>query len=567
MLKMLKNLKIRTKLFVCFGIIIALFLTSVVASFSALSIANKDFTEFHDDAYHIASVTYEMRANMQRRAKNMCNAIIAPTAAETQHYIDLVKEEEAVLYEALAYLEEHSDDPELLSRATRVREILDLSKNTQIKLYNLALDVKIDEAIHLYFQSFEPALTEMQTLVLEMDAMTDEYATDIYNGSVSEIVRCSFVLAAIVVVALVITIIIAVRLSAMLVNPIQELKTAANEMSQGNLQAVDVLTYRSRDELGELSDALRTSMVTLDQYVAEISDTLSVMAQGDLTKNGNEITDFLGQFSSIKDSLLLILKSFNSTLTDIHFASAQVDAGSDQVASGAQALSQGATEQASSVQELAATVNDINNNVQQTGMDAAAASEKTSEAGVLMEQCDAQMKEMVSAMNEISSTSVEIGKIIKTIEDIAFQTNILALNAAVEAARAGAAGKGFAVVADEVRSLAAKSAEASKNSSALIQASMAAVENGARIAGRTADQLQKAAASSREVSVMVSHIADAAQTQAAAVEQVTTGIDQIASVVQTNSATAEQSAAASEELAGQAVILRERIQRFKLFEK
>ena len=182
----------------------------------------------------------------------------------------------------------------------------------------------------------------------------------------------------------------------------------------------------------------------------------------------------------------------------------------------------------------------------------------------MMAECSDQMTNMMDAMGEISSTSEEIGKIIKAIEDIAFQTNILALNAAVEAARAGAAGKGFAVVADEVRSLAAKSAEASQNSSNLIQASMAAVEKGARIAAKTAQQLEGVVANAQQVSGMVANIADATNQQAESIEQGTTGMDQISSVVQNNSATAEESAAASQELSGQSAELKNLVERFKL---
>lgn len=563
----MKNLKIRAKLLTAFGIILALFLLSVLTSFSALISTNNKFDEYHSDAVALADIAYEMRANMQRRAKNMCNAIMAPDTATAQHYIDLVKEEEAAILEGLSYIENHTSDPELLNRADEVEKILKDAADTQEELCELSLNVDIAGAIELYFAEFEPALTEMQTIVLEMDEITNVYSDEIFASSEKSIKQFMIVLAAVVLIALVLTMFISFKLTGMLTAPIAEIKYAANEMSRGNLKAVDALTYESRDELGEMSEALRSSMLTLDAYVTEISDTLSVMAKGDLTKNGEEITAFLGDFASIKSSLLRILKSFNSTLTDIHVASSQVDVGSDHVASGAQALSQGSTEQASSVEELAATIGEINVHVQKSGAEAAEAMAKTNEAGALMQECDAQMEEMVKAMDEISKTSEEISKIIKAIEDIAFQTNILALNAAVEAARAGAAGKGFAVVADEVRNLAAKSAEASHNTATLIEASVSAVGNGVKIAEKTAEKLKMMTLTTDQVAVMVSSIADASQSQAEAIKQISVGIDQIASVVQTNSATAEESAAASEELAGQAAVLRERINRFKLFRK
>ena len=298
--------------------------------------------------------------------------------------------------------------------------------------------------------------------------------------------------------------------------------------------------------------------------IDDIEYNLSEMGKGNFTVQSDVSECYVGQFRDLLVAQDTIKSSLSDTLAQINLASDQVSSGSDQVASGAQALSQGATEQASAVQQLAATVNDINTHVQQTGIEASEASEKTNEAGRLMGLCDAQMKEMVAAMDEISHTSEEIGKIIKAIEDIAFQTNILALNAAVEAARAGSAGKGFAVVADEVRNLAAKSAEASQNTAGLIEASMAAVANGAKIANSTAEQLRLAASGAQEVSDKVAAIAAASQEQAASIEQVATGIDQISSVVQTNSATAEESAAASQELSGQASVLKNLVHRFQL---
>ena len=337
------------------------------------------------------------------------------------------------------------------------------------------------------------------------------------------------------------------------------------DMAAGDLHS-EVPATKSKDEISILLGAAASLKGDLEKIIGDVRYLMSEMAQGNFTVKTQNEEAYAGDFEEILTSMRGLRVTMDDTLRQIALASDQVDSGSDQVASGAQALSQGATEQASSVEELAATVNDINNHVHRTGVEANEASEKTTEAGKMMMQCDEQMKDMVAAMDEISHTSEEIGKIIKAIEDIAFQTNILALNAAVEAARAGSAGKGFAVVADEVRNLAAKSAEASQTTAGLIEAAMAAVANGAKIANGTADQLRLAAGSAQEVSDKVAAIAAAAQEQAASIEQVTTGIDQISAVVQTNSATAEESAAASEELSSQAQMLKDLIGRFKLEE-
>jgi len=245
-------------------------------------------------------------------------------------------------------------------------------------------------------------------------------------------------------------------------------------------------------------------------------------------------------------------------------SSEQVSSGSEQVSNGAQALAQGATEQASSIEELSATITEIASNVKLNATSAADASIKVNHVSSELDVSNQNMQDMIAAMSKISDSSSQIGKIIKAIEDIAFQTNILALNAAVEAARAGAAGKGFAVVADEVRNLASKSAEAANNTTALIENSIKEVENGTKIADQTATALKKVVLEATAVSNTVTLISQASNEQANSINQITLGVDQISSVVQTNSATAEESAAASEELSGQAQILKSLVGKFKL---
>ena len=352
----------------------------------------------------------------------------------------------------------------------------------------------------------------------------------------------------------------------MIVDPVKQLTFASERMHQGDLSVADSVTYESEDELGELAESMRGTMRTLDSYVVEISDTLHVIAEGDLTKSGDAITDFRGQFASIKESLLFILKRFNSTLRDIHQAAEQVNDGADHIASGSQTLAQGASEQASSVEELHATVTEISAQVNKTAENATTAMQKMDDTGNKVQTCNEQMHHMMAAMEDITQKSTEISKIVKTIEDIAFQTNILALNAAVEAARAGAAGKGFAVVADEVRNLAAKSAEASKSTSDLIGGTVDAVKKGTKILGETAETLGYVVEGAQSASELVNEIALAANQEAASLGQVSEGIDQISNVVQTTSSTSEQSAAASEELSGQANMLKRLIDRFKLFD-
>ena len=344
--------------------------------------------------------------------------------------------------------------------------------------------------------------------------------------------------------------------------PIFEIEKAASRMAQGDLD-IDI-SYTSKDELGVLSDQVRELIRKLQMIIDDENKFLAQMASGDFTVDSTCETEYTGGFKPLLISFRAIAEKLNHTILQISESSAQVASGSDQVSSGAQALSQGATEQASSVEELAATINEISEKVKQNAENARQANHMAGVVGSEMQTSNQKMQEMMQAMNNISNCSDEIGKIIKTIEDIAFQTNILALNAAVEAARAGTAGKGFAVVADEVRNLAGKSAEASKNTSVLIENSLRAVENGTLIADETAQSLLQTVKGVEEVANIISQISEASNNQAEAISQITMGIDQISSVVQTNSATAQESAAASEELSSQSQLMKDLVGRFRL---
>lgn len=347
-------------------------------------------------------------------------------------------------------------------------------------------------------------------------------------------------------------------------DPIKDASERLKELSLGNLKdEVDI--FNAEDEIGDLTQALAKTVQTWRDYIGDISSSLAELDKGNLTLAMH--MEYVGDFAPIKESFQRTINTLNNTFKKLNESAGQVASGAEQVASGAQALSQGTTEQASSVEELAATINEIHNHVANNAENAKLASEQALSAATELEQGKKQMEQMTSAMNQINDSSSEISKIIKTIEDIAFQTNILALNAAVEAARAGSAGKGFAVVADEVRNLASKSAEASKNTAVLIEATVHSVQEGANIANQTAASIERIVRSSEESSKLVHDISKASQEQAASIAQVTLGIDQISSVVQTNSATSEQSAAASQELSSQAQILKNLVRQFKIKER
>jgi methyl-accepting chemotaxis protein len=351
-----------------------------------------------------------------------------------------------------------------------------------------------------------------------------------------------------------------IKLARALSKPINEMAIAAESLAQGNLEVN--INYVSKDEIGSLANSLKIAASTLKLYISDITSNLEYMAQGDMAKSITQ--DYIGDFAPIKEAFSQISTDLSETLSIINTSSQQVNSGADQVSGGAQALAQGATEQASSTEELSATISEISESVRQNAHNVDIVTHYVEDAVTGVEHSNQQMQQMLSAMNDINKSSNQIVKIIKVIDDIAFQTNILALNAAVEAARAGAAGKGFAVVADEVRNLAGKSADAAKQTTALIEGSIRDVQDGTKIADQTAKQLAEVAEKVHLVGGTIQKIDKASEEQAAAITQITQGIEQVSAVVQTNSATAEESAAASEELSAQASMLSKLISKFKL---
>lgn len=372
------------------------------------------------------------------------------------------------------------------------------------------------------------------------------------------------VCAGVTAIGVALSLVLGVRIGNGISRPVSEVQQAVLKLSNGDLSVRVHIDPNRKDEIGVLSNAYNASVQTLDEYVHTISTTVNSLSRGDFS--AEEISGFKGEFQKIQDSVNSFLTAINDTFSQITQASQQVAQGADQGASGAQALSQGAMEQASAVEELDSTINEISYHVQENAQNAEAANSEVIDLGESIDNNNRQMKDMIAAMGEISKCSDEISRIIKTIQDIAFQTNILALNAAVEAARAGAAGKGFAVVADEVRNLAAKSGEAAKETTALIENSIHAVNNGTRIADETAQSLAEIVAKTKDMVDIIDKISNASHEQAESVSQVTQGINQISSVVQTNSATAEQTAASSEQLSGQAQMLKQMMSKYKLRE-
>ena len=416
------------------------------------------------------------------------------------------------------------------------------------------------QANEMYLNVVKGNVNELVAILDQVSEITQSLVDESQNSLNRSIGTTEVVSVVTVLVILLVNILLVLLVVKRILMPIEEITQSSRQLSEGKLGFQ--IEVKSQDELGQLADSLNTSVKNLKLYITDITDVLNGIAEGDLGKE-SQIT-YIGDFVQIQSAISTISSQLNQTLSQIHSSANQVDSGANQVAIGAQSLAQGATEQASEVDNLLNMVEQVTEQINNNAEMAASTTREADSVGGSITVCNEQMQEMAEAMNQISGCSSEISKIIKTIEDIAFQTNILALNAAVEAARAGSAGKGFAVVADEVRNLAAKSADAAKDTTQLIEKTLQVVENGSLLTGKTQESLNTVVAGAENITADIKKISDASAEQELAIGKIRDGIAQISTVVQSNSATSEESAAASEELASQAQLLKRLIGSFQL---
>ncbi len=554
---MLKNLKIRSKLLISFGIVVVL--TIVISIFAALSLSNtnKNLEKFMSGSVAVDDLVKNNRIVTNTTANYLRDMVISDRDYAEKK--EIVESNTKTIKETIGKIQEMGvlDESDVAEYKEAVEEWLKIGDKVIQELE--AGDREAAEETIL--EECTPALAKVSELAEPLNEQTDEIRTSTMNKSVSTTNTAMVFLSGMSLIAVVMAIFIGLNVTKDIVRPVELIETAMRGLSQGEMS--QDLNYEAKDEMGVLVQRVKDTCEGLGKVVGDLTRLLDEMSAGNFNIHAvNEV--YKGDFQPILSSIRQMNHNLSNTITQINEASEQVASGADQVSSGAQALSQGATEQASSIQELAATINEISSHVKDTTENAKEASRKVEQAQSELAVSNEQMQEMIGAMEEISQKSGDIGKIIKTIEDIAFQTNILALNAAVEAARAGTAGKGFAVVADEVRNLASKSAEAASNTTMLIEGTINAVENGTKIAGQTAAALLTTVETTKSAVEYVDKISEAAEMQFEEISQVTQGVDQISSVVQTNSATAEESAAASEELSGQSQLLKDLVSRFKL---
>ena len=561
----MKNKSLKWKLLISYGVIFFFVLISGITSVSVINMMAKKSYEYSEEIVPAVEEIGLARRNLVSVRRYLLNAIIAQTPDDYSRVSESMQTDREALYESLDKIKEvmpiYSDNVD--SVINKLQSVTEYNQQIMELSSKFGDEQAYQQAYNIYLNKYAVAFDEAADMLIELNDMINNTVSEQEN-IVSNVHSISLIIIiAIILLSFIAIVIFTVLMLRYILVPVRKLVYAAEALEKGDFSNT-VVEYDSEDEFGELSKKITNTMEKIVFIIKYLQRGFKSIADGNLNVSSENEQLYEGEYSLLKDSVYDLINEMNDIIYQIRTASDQVSSGADQIAIGAQALSQGSTEQASSVQELAATLNDISsqvsenttlmkeveNNVEKTVLEVVTGSEK--------------MEEMLSAMNDINVHSKEIEKIIKSIEDIAFQTNILALNAAVEAARAGLAGKGFAVVADEVRRLASSTAEASKNTAALILKSLQSVQNGKKIADETAESLRKIADDIVELARQASKVSENSTLQNNAISQITVGVDQISSVVQTNSATAEESAAASEELSGQASMLKELTTKFKL---
>ena len=556
----MKDMKIKKRLISGFLFVIVISVAIIIAALVQMNAQRANYDDILKYQVGANSLITEIRLNANIAARNVRDMALKPgdrSNAELETHVN------EVLSDMDAQIKE-LEEIYPLDKAQLQDYITSVNKwGEELPSILDAIDRGDGEtATNLIKNSCTPQLNDMATKSQAIDDLLTQAQNDAVDAQERNSLISIGVILAVMVVATVLVLGTAFKLVKGIMEPTEKVRKALMGFSEGNLDIP--VDYESKNELGDMCNALRSSQDTLSTVIEDICYLLGEMANGNFDVRSRATDKYVGALSAVLESIRKINSNLSDTLAQIDMSAEQVSSGSEQVSTGAQALAQGATEQASAVEELSATITEISNNAKKNAESTELAMRHSLEAGGLVNESSKYMEEMVEAMGNISQSSQEIGRIIYTIENIAFQTNILALNAAVEAARAGSAGKGFAVVADEVRNLATKSDQAAKATKELIDRSIESVQSGDEIVKKVSDALSRTVDAAGLAMNSLKEITKAVETEAESISQVTEGIDQISSVVQTNSATSEESAAASEELSSQASLMKDLMMKFTL---
>lgn len=549
------NMKISKKLLLSFGIVILL--TAIMIAFGIYFVLRVgSFSHLMYAGPYVTTTEVEtIRADINESGIALRSGILDKDMGNYEEQINGLYSDMAVSVNALR---EAFDGQDALLDA--LESSLNSLKEAGNDIIETAKAGDYDQAANLlagdYKTSFDETIKVSDDLYETADTQAASFDKRASIVKLSATIFLCFLFAC----TLIFGVIISGRTTKSIVRPLRQIEKAAKEMAGGNLEAV--VNYVSEDELGSLAGSMRTMISTLSNYITDISRGMKELAQGNMDIKPE--VEFYGDFIALMENIMEAVTAFNKALIEIDNSATQVSEGTELIAGSGHTLSQGSEEQTASIQQLSATIHEISERIYNSSQNAQLAKSNVELVENDIEESNRNMKKMVEAMENISKSSNEISNIIKTIESIATQTNLLSLNAAIEAARAGEAGKGFAVVADEVRNLAAESAEASKNSTALIKDSIDAVQLGMEIVGETASSLLRVVENARVVTSTVEQISEDAQAQASAIQQISDGVGEISNVIAENNAAIEQSAASSQELSAQAAALKGLVEQFQV---